>query len=103
MAVIGIFENGYLLVEEAVAGPASYDAAARPTIVFNDLRQSVEGVLGIFSNDGRVADQQALAGRTLTYRVRGQPAALSANDGLPEVADTTDLSGSTYRALAYGR
>ena len=102
MPVIGRLESGELLVYEEVAGPANYQSATRPTIVFNDLKQSVTRVLGIFSNDGRIADQQALAGRTLTYRVRGQPAALSANAGLPEVADATNLSGSTYRAVAVG-
>lgn len=102
MPVIGRFETGELLVYEEVAGPANYQSAARPTIVFSDLRQSVHRVLGIFSNDGRIADQQALAGRTLTYRVRGQPTALAANAGLAEVADATDLSGSTYRAVAVG-
>ncbi len=102
MPVIGRFETGELLVYEEVAGPANYQSATRPTIVFKGLKQSVHRVLGVFSNDGRIVDQQALAGRTLTYRVRGQPAALAQSSGLPEVADTTNLSGSTYRALAVG-
>jgi hypothetical protein len=101
--IIGRLDNGFLLVTEQVAGPASYDAAARPTMVFNDLQQNVERVLAIFSNDGRIADQQALAGRTLTYRVRGNSETTANNAGLAEVADTTNLSTSTYTALAFGR
>ncbi|MDO8750930.1 MAG: hypothetical protein Q7K03_07285 [Dehalococcoidia bacterium] len=102
MPVIGKLESGDLLVYEEVAGPANYQSAARPTIFFRDLRQAVTRVYGIFSNDGRVADVAALSGRTLTYRVRGQPAALAQGAGLPEVPDATNLSGSTYRALASG-
>ena len=102
MPVIGRFETGELLVYEEVAGPANYQSAARPTIVFRGLKLSVHRVLGVFANDGRIVDQQALAGRTLTYRVRGQPAALGASAGLPEVADATNLAGSIYRALAVG-
>jgi hypothetical protein len=103
MAIIGRLDNGYLLVEESVAGPASYDSGARPAITFDDLSQNVEAVLGIFSDDGRIADQQGLAGRILTFRVRGNSETTADNAGLAEVGDTTDLSGSTYRALAYGR
>ncbi len=59
MPVIGRFESGELLVYEEVAGPANYQSAARPTIVFKDLKQSAHRVLGVFSNDGRIADQRS--------------------------------------------
>ena len=104
MAVLMQNPNGQLLVAQSVLGPASYSAAARPTIVFSDLRQGVDLVLGIFTNAGRVADQVTMpvGSRTLTFRVRGQPAALASGAGLPEVPDTTNLSAETYVAYAIG-
>ena len=102
MPVIGRLDNGELLVYEEVAGPADYQSGARPTIEFGDLQQAVTRVYGITSDDGRVVDVASLSGRTLTYRVRGQPVGLVQGDGLPEVPDTTNLAASTYRALASG-
>ncbi|HLF05314.1 MAG TPA: hypothetical protein VI855_08870 [Dehalococcoidia bacterium] len=67
MPVIGRLESGELLVYEEVSGPANYQSAARPTIVFGDLRQAVTRVYGIFSNDGRAADVAGVSGRTLPY------------------------------------
>ena len=105
MTVIGRQPGGFLLVSETVAGPASYATATPPTIVFNDLSQNVEQVLSLVAEtDGRQMTRAALSGRTLSFRVRGDNNPIgTVGDPGDEVADTTNLSGNTYRALAYGR
>ncbi|MFQ6030619.1 MAG: hypothetical protein ACE5Q6_24370 [Dehalococcoidia bacterium] len=104
MAILGNLPNGFTLVEEAVAGPASYATASPPTIDFDDLAQNVEQVISVTSDDGRHVQVASLSGRTLTFRVRGLDAAgMADGDPMLEVPDATNLSGNTYRALAYGR
>lgn len=104
MTVIGRLPNGFLLVEEAVAGPASYATATPPTIVFSDLNQNVEQVLILNAEDDeRQMTEVSLVGRTLTFRIRGEnnPVGTVGDTG-DEIADAVDVSGSNYRALAYG-
>ena len=107
MTVIGKFmspssaEIAELVAREQAAGPANYQAAARPTVTFADLKRVTE-VVSIQSDDGRLVDVTAIAGNVVTYRVRGQPAALAQGTGLPEVPNATDLSGSLYTFHARG-
>ena len=104
MTVLGRLPGGFLLVEQSVAGPASYATASPPTIIFTDLSQNVEQVLSFTADDERQMTLAGLTGRTLTFRVRGDNNPIgTAGDPGGEVADTTNLSGNTYRALAYGR
>ena len=103
MTVLGRLPGGFLLVEEVVAGPASYSTAAPPTIVFNDLSQNVEQIISINGSDQRQITNAGLTGRTLTFRVRGDNNPIGVvGDVLDEVADAVNLSGNTYRAFAYG-
>ena len=73
MTVIGRMPGGFLLVEEAVLGPASYLTATPPTIVFDDLSQNVEQVLSLEAQgDERGLRRSTLVGRTLTFRVQDE-------------------------------
>lgn len=103
MTVIGKMPNGFTLVEAAVAGPASYATATPPTIVFTDLAQNVEAVLGLYASDGREMSLAGLAGRTLTFRIRAEATTPADNAAFREIADGQNMSANTYRALAYGR
>ncbi len=71
MTVIGRFGNGMLLVRQAAAGPASYLTGTPPTIVFTDLNQ-LDEVISLISDDGRPVQRVSIAGKTLTFRIRGQ-------------------------------
>lgn len=103
MTILGKFPGGFTLVEAAVIGPASYSTAAPPTLVFTDLR-TVERVLGLkCEDDERMMTEVSLVGQTLTFRIRGDGNPIN-TIGAPgdEIADAIDVSGNTYRALAYG-
>ena len=102
MAVIGKFENGRLLVREAVNGPASYATAAPPTITFDDLTQ-VEAVISLGMEAGFIASNEGLVGRVLTFRIRAQDATAVDNDPLREIADGQNRSGEEIVAVAVGR
>ena len=107
MTVIGKFmspssaEIAELVAREQVSGPANYQSGARPTVTFADLKQVTE-VVSILADDGRLVDVVDITGNVVTYRVRGQPVALVQGDGLPEVPDATNLSGSLYIFYARG-
>jgi hypothetical protein len=107
MTVIGKFlhpssaEVAELVAREQAAGPANYQSGARPTVTFADLKQVTE-VIAVQSDDGRPVDVVDITGNIVTYRVRGQPAALAQGAGLPEVPNATNLSGSLYTFYARG-
>ena len=104
MAVLGVFEDGRVLVRETVAGPASYAAAARPTVVFDDLSQGVETLLAVTGDDGRIVERiGAVVGRTVTFRVLFFDYDAIADGVAIEIVDATDLSGDNYTFLAVGR
>lgn len=104
MTVISELPSGFLLVQQSVAGPASYATATPPTLTFTDLAQNVEQVMSLVDGQGRHCQIVSISGRTLTFRVRGLDAAgMADGDPLLEVPDTTNLSAQTYRALGYGR
>lgn len=104
MTVIGRLPNGFLLVESSVAGPGSYATGAPPTIVFTDLNQAVEQVLILSAEDDeRQMTEVSVVGRTLTFRIRGDVNPIGTiGDPGDEIANGIDVSGNTYRALAYG-
>lgn len=104
MTVIGRLPNGFLLVEAAVVGPASYATATPPTLVFTDLNQNVEQIMVLkCEDDERQMTEVSLVGRTLTFRIRGENNPIgTVGDAGDEIADAIDVSGNTYRALAYG-
>ena len=105
MPIVGKLQDGRLLVRESVAGPNPYDQASRPTLVFNDLKQSVEAVLSVSMNSGHLPREFSVVGRTLTVAVHGVDATV-ALDGEPfrelAVGDAEDLSGINIVALAVG-
>ena len=94
MAIIGRLDNGLLLVRESVAGPNPYNQGARPTIVFNDLQQSVEAVLSVYVEalgadaGAYVSHNAGVSGRSLTVMVTGE--------------DATDVDGAVHRELLVG-
>lgn len=103
MAIIGKFENGTLLVREAVAGPASYATATPPEITFSDLSQ-IDEILSLTIDSGHVVNQSAIALQVVDVRVRGLDAAgMSDGDPMLEITDGIDLSAFTIIGLAVGR
>ncbi len=105
MTIIGRMPGGFLLVEEAVAGPASYATGAPPTITFNDLSQNVERILTLkCEDDERQMTEVSIVGRVLTFRIRGDNNPIgTVGDAGDEIADAIDVSANQYRAVAYGR
>jgi hypothetical protein len=102
MAIIGKLENGRLLVRETVAGPASYLAAAPPTIVFSDLSQ-VEDVISLHMEGGFIASNEGVVGQTLTFRIRAQDGTPADDAALREITDVENRSGENIVAVAVGR
>ena len=117
MTIVGQLPGGFLVsqVTQAVvntgAGAPNYNPANRPTVVFNDFRQSVETVLSVeiealIADGGAfVAHNAGVAGRTLTVMVSGEDATDTNGDPHREVqlADTVDLSNKNIVAVAIGR
>ena len=103
MTIIGKFENGAVLVREAVAGPASYSTAAPPAITFSDLNQ-IDEVISLTIDSGHVVNEDAIALQVVDFRIRGLDAA-GATDGDPmlEIPDSQDMSAFTIVGLAVGR
>lgn len=113
MVVIGKTAEGFLISRTTQAGPNPYDAAARPTVVFDDFKHRVEEIVSV-EITALVADSGAFlahnaglvaATRTMTFMVTGEDAAVS--DGAPNrelvSGDTVDLSGKQLIAVAIGR
>lgn len=93
MTILGRLADGRLLVSQSVAGPASYNNAARPTIEFTDLKQSVDQIVGVLSSVGRSVQQQgALAARTCTFQVRAVSTPRVAAGTFTPVAATSEVA-----------
>ena len=113
MVIVGKTFEGFLISRVAQAGPNPYDATARPTIVFNDFKQSVESIVSL-EIEAVVGDAGAFvahnaglvaATRTLTVMVTGEDA--TQVDGAPHrelvVGDAVNLSNKNFVAVAIGR
>lgn len=82
------------------AGPANYQAASRPTLTFNNLREidSINDVEMSIDNAVWTPRPVSVSRNVLTYLlVRGTAGACS------EVANGTNTSGANIRATAIGQ
>ena len=80
-------------------GPANYQAAGRPTLTFNNLK-NIENIRDIvMDTDSALYTPQpfSVAGNVLTYIV-----GIGANGPRTECVNGTDLGAVTFRATAVG-
>ena len=70
MTIVGRLPGGELLVRETVSPLAVYSTAAKPTVLFRDLKQAVSAIINLSGDSGREPTEDSLTGRTLTFAIR---------------------------------
>lgn len=92
--------NNKKLVVETVSGPSSYSTGGFP-ITFREL-QRVEEIIGAWANTGLLVEAHipSASGNLASVRVYWQTGVSGAP--MTEVASGTDLSGVTFKVLAWG-